>query len=113
MGKRFESGLQQIAQRYSFMGDIRGRGLMLGVEITKPGTHGRAGQGDGARARAIKLNCFDNGLIMETGGRHGAVLRFLPPLTITEAEVGMVLDRFEQALKKSGEARQLYAGGKA
>lgn len=113
MGTLLESGLQQIAQRYSFMGDVRGRGLMLGVEITKPGTHGRAGPGDGARARAIKLNCFENGLIMETGGRHGAVLRFLPPLTITESEVGMVLDRFEQAVKKSGEARQLYAGEKA
>ncbi|WP_259699627.1 hypothetical protein [Pseudomonas frederiksbergensis] len=50
---------------------------------------------------------------METGGRHGAVLRFLPPLTISESEVGMVLDRFEQAVKKSGEARQLYAAEKA
>ncbi|MBF4213536.1 diaminobutyrate--2-oxoglutarate transaminase, partial [Pseudomonas donghuensis] len=77
-------------------------------EITKPGANQRAGQGDGARARAIKLNCFDNGLMMETGGRHGAVLRFLPPLTITEAEVGMVLDRFEQAVRKAGETRPHY-----
>ncbi len=78
---------------------------MLGVEITKPADNQRAGQADGARAHAIKLNCFDNGLMMETGGRHGAVLRFLPPLTITETEVGMVLDRFEQAVRKVGEMR--------
>lgn len=109
MGKRLESGLHEIARRFQFISDIRGRGLMIGVEITKPGANQRAGQADGARARAIKLNCFDNGLMMETGGRHGAVLRFLPPLTITEAEVGMVLDRFEQAVRKAGETRPHYA----
>ncbi|MFP3336202.1 diaminobutyrate--2-oxoglutarate transaminase, partial [Pseudomonas sp. SIMBA_064] len=49
-------------------------------------------------ARAIKLNCFDNGLIIETGGRHGSVLRFLPALTITEAQVSSVLERFEDAV---------------
>lgn len=105
MGKHLESGLHEIAQRFAFMGDIRGRGLMIGVEITSPGVNQRAGQADGARAQAIKLNCFNNGLIMETGGRHGAVLRFLPPLTITETEVGMVLDRFEQAVSKASETR--------
>ncbi|MDU9029576.1 diaminobutyrate--2-oxoglutarate transaminase family protein [Pseudomonas mediterranea] len=105
MGKRLESGLQQIAQRFSFIGDIRGRGLMIGVEITQPTTIQRAGQADGALAQAIKLKCFDNGLMIETGGRHGAVLRFLPPLTITEGEVDMVLDRFEQSLGKVVEAR--------
>ncbi|RMM49722.1 diaminobutyrate--2-oxoglutarate transaminase family protein [Pseudomonas corrugata] len=100
MGERLENGLQDIAQRFSFIGDIRGRGLMIGVEITQPTTTQRAGQADGALAHAIKLKCFDNGLMMETGGRHGAVLRFLPPLTITEGEVDMVLDRFEQSLGK-------------
>jgi len=84
---------------------VRGRGLMLGVEIVKPGSGSRPGLGDGARARAIKLECFDNGMMIETGGRHSAVLRFLPPLNITESEVGQVLDRFEQALKSSSAAR--------
>ncbi len=44
-------------------------------------------------------------MIIETGGRNSAVLRFLPPLNITESEVGMVLDRFEQSLKSSSAAR--------
>lgn len=70
---------------------------MLGVEIVKPASGSRPGAGDGARARAIKLECFKNGVIIETGGRNSAVLRFLPPLNITESEVGMVLDRFEQS----------------
>ncbi|MEJ1228706.1 diaminobutyrate-2-oxoglutarate transaminase [Pseudomonas sp. NFACC09-4] len=105
MGELLQSGLRDIARRFACMGDIRGRGLMIGVEITRPAANQRAGQADGALAHAIKLNCFDNGLMMETGGRHGAVLRFLPPLSITEAEVGMVLDRFEQALAKTHETR--------
>ncbi|MCE0460734.1 MULTISPECIES: diaminobutyrate--2-oxoglutarate transaminase family protein [Pseudomonas] len=109
MGERLQGGLREIAQRYPFIGDIRGRGLMIGVEITKPPVQQRAGQADGTLAHAIKLNCFDNGLMMETGGRHGAVLRFLPPLTITEGEVDMVLDRFDQSLAKVVDKRPQVA----
>ncbi|MBV6749465.1 diaminobutyrate--2-oxoglutarate transaminase family protein [Pseudomonas chlororaphis] len=104
-GEQLQSGLEDIARHFPFIGDVRGRGLMLGVEIVKPGSGSRPGLGDGARARAIKLECFDNGMMIETGGRHSAVLRFLPPLNITESEVGQVLDRFEQALKSSSAAR--------
>ncbi|NWA25193.1 diaminobutyrate--2-oxoglutarate transaminase family protein [Pseudomonas gingeri] len=104
-GEQLQSGLEDIARHFPFIGDVRGRGLMLGVEIVKPGSASRPGLGDGARARAIKLECFDNGMMIETGGRHSAVLRFLPPLNITESEVGTVLDRFEQALKSSSAAR--------
>jgi diaminobutyrate-2-oxoglutarate transaminase len=39
--------------------------------------------------------------MLETGGRHGAVLRFLPPLIIDEAEVGDALDRFESAVERA------------
>lgn len=104
-GEQLHSGLEDIARQFPFIGDVRGRGLMLGVEIVKPASGSRPGAGDGARARAIKLECFKNGVIIETGGRNSAVLRFLPPLNITESEVGMVLDRFEQSLKSSSAAR--------
>ncbi|MEX5566401.1 diaminobutyrate--2-oxoglutarate transaminase family protein [Pseudomonas syringae] len=78
-GEQLHSGLEDIARQFPFIGDVRGRGLMLGVEIVKPASGSRPGPGDGARARAIKLECFDNGMIIETGGRHSAVVRFLPP----------------------------------
>ncbi|WP_419735754.1 diaminobutyrate--2-oxoglutarate transaminase family protein [Pseudomonas sp. COR18] len=110
MGQILENGLKQIAQRHDFIGDVRGRGLMLGVEITRPGVGGRAGPGDGQRAREIKLNCFENGLVIETGGRHGAVLRLLPPLNITEADIGQVLERFEQAVRKTCDKRRHVLG---
>ncbi|KVU07437.1 aminotransferase class III-fold pyridoxal phosphate-dependent enzyme [Burkholderia ubonensis] len=52
-----------------------------------------------ALAKAIKLNCLQNGLVIETGGRNGAVLRFLPPLIVSEADIHEILNRFEQAVE--------------
>ncbi len=48
-GEQLQSGLEDIARHFPFIGDVRGRGLMLGVEIVKPGSGSRPGLGDGAR----------------------------------------------------------------
>nr|WP_268877496.1 aminotransferase class III-fold pyridoxal phosphate-dependent enzyme [Pseudomonas costantinii] len=112
-GAQLLAGLKEIARRHESIADVRGRGLMIGVEITKSRVDGRAGLGDGTLARAIKLNCFDNGLIIETGGRHGSVLRFLPALTITEAQVGSVLDRLEDAISTATAHRLQVVGQSA
>jgi diaminobutyrate-2-oxoglutarate transaminase len=104
LGTLFVDGLRRVASRHASIGDIRGRGLMIGVEITEPGIEGRPGAPDGALARAIKLACFENGLIIETGGRNGSVLRFLPPLIISEAEVGEALELFERSLASAERA---------
>src|SRR5262249_49498922 len=65
-----------------FGGGARGGGVMGGVEIVDPARRDRGGRPphDGARARRIQQECFQRGLIVEVGGRHGSVLRFLPPL---------------------------------
>ncbi|MCF5707185.1 diaminobutyrate--2-oxoglutarate transaminase family protein [Pseudomonas syringae] len=97
-GEILASGLRDIASRYPALVEVRGRGLMLGVEVAHPREKGRTGPGHAKLARTIKLNCFENGLMVETGGRHSAVLRFLPALTISEQEVGMVLERFESSV---------------
>ncbi|MBA1228929.1 diaminobutyrate--2-oxoglutarate transaminase family protein [Pseudomonas viridiflava] len=97
-GEILASGLKDIASRYPALVEVRGRGLMLGVEVAHPREKGRTGPGHAKLARTIKLNCFENGLMVETGGRHSAVLRFLPALTISEQEVGMVLERFESSV---------------
>jgi diaminobutyrate-2-oxoglutarate transaminase len=103
-GAALRSGLQRLQRDYRCFGDVRGRGLMLGVEIVDPdGAPDRQGRPPacGALARRIKQACLRHGLILETGGRHGAVLRFLPPLVITEQEVGVVLLRLERALSEA------------
>ncbi|HHX4174623.1 TPA: aminotransferase class III-fold pyridoxal phosphate-dependent enzyme, partial [Burkholderia contaminans] len=87
------------AERFPCLGQIRGRGLMIGAEVVVPGTHGRAGPPHTEWAKAIKRNCLRNGLIVETGGRNGAVLRFLPPLIVSEADIHDILNRFEHAVE--------------
>ena len=77
-------------------------GLMIGVELVDP--DGRAGRlrrpARGARAGApgARASACERGLIVELGGRHGAVVRLLPPLIITDEQVGPVLERLADAI---------------
>jgi diaminobutyrate-2-oxoglutarate transaminase len=101
VGDQLRQGLLQLQNRYPCIGDVRGRGLMLGMEMVEP--DGRVDalghpQAAGAIAASVKRACLKEGLIIETGGRHGAVLRFLPPLVITSAQVDQVLERLDRAL---------------
>ena len=89
-GRRLRADLERIAASTSYIGDVRGEGLMLGVEIIDPDGRpdglGHPPHGSGI-ARMIQNDVFRAGLILETGGRYGSVLRFLPPLTISDEEI--------------------------
>ncbi|MFE9170843.1 diaminobutyrate--2-oxoglutarate transaminase family protein [Streptomyces kebangsaanensis] len=93
--------LRQMAAAHPEIGDVRGRGLMWGIEIVDPDGPGDAlgaKPADGDRTRRIKRACLDHGLLLETGGRHGAVLRLLPPLVISDEEIHEVVAALEKAL---------------
>uniref|UniRef100_UPI002582B66C aminotransferase class III-fold pyridoxal phosphate-dependent enzyme n=1 Tax=Pseudomonas sp. TaxID=306 RepID=UPI002582B66C len=83
------------------LGDVRGRGLMLGVEIVdpngKPDVLGHPPV-DPALASRIQRECLKRGVIIELGGRHGSVVRFLPPLIITAQQIDEVAGIFARAL---------------
>jgi diaminobutyrate-2-oxoglutarate transaminase len=97
MGELLASGLRQLSHKHPFFSDVRGRGLMIGTQIRCKGGHDRPGLDDGALAQRLKLAAFKRGLLVETGGRHGSVLRFLPPLILEEADVTAILERLESA----------------
>jgi 2,4-diaminobutyrate 4-transaminase len=97
IGEALMQGLHRVCRPFPFMGEIRGRGLMIGVEVVTPSQSGPRTP-DGVMARTIKQMCFQEGLIIETGGRGGAVLRFLPPLTVCQHDIDEILRRFESAL---------------
>ncbi|MFD1175988.1 diaminobutyrate--2-oxoglutarate transaminase [Paenibacillus puldeungensis] len=100
-GEQFKASLNELKARFEDIGDVRGRGLMIGVEIVNTaGLKDRLGHypPDGALAAAIQRKCFEHGLIVELGGRHSAVVRFLPPLIITEQETAEVLSIFEKSV---------------
>ncbi|WP_275039247.1 diaminobutyrate--2-oxoglutarate transaminase [Haloferax gibbonsii] len=107
MGDRLRGHLDATKRAHDAVGDVRGRGLMLGVELVDP-----AGAPDACGrfpahpdlADAVRAACFDRGLIVELGGRHGSVVRFLPPLVVTPNDVDAIGSIFADAVEAAIEA---------
>ncbi|SDJ52883.1 4-aminobutyrate aminotransferase / (S)-3-amino-2-methylpropionate transaminase [Frankineae bacterium MT45] len=95
--KRIESvmlpRLQLLAEKFESIGDVRGRGAMLAVELVKPGTK----TPDPALTAAVAAACHQQGLIALTAGTFGNVLRFLPPLVIGDDLLSEGLDLLDAA----------------
>ncbi|MBF0560591.1 MAG: diaminobutyrate--2-oxoglutarate transaminase family protein [Alphaproteobacteria bacterium] len=98
MGRRLCSRLKELQTKHPFIGDVRGVGLMLGMEIVAPEADatGRPAT-DGARARRLQTALLAQGVIAELGGRDDAVLRLLPPLNITLRETDLIADAITAA----------------
>jgi diaminobutyrate-2-oxoglutarate transaminase len=101
MGERLTGHLRALQKDCPQLGDVRGMGLMLGVEVVDPDGRvdalGHPVQ-DGALASAIQRQCLQRGLIIEVGGRHSSVIRFLPPLIITATQIDQVAEIFAAAV---------------
>jgi len=74
--------------RSPIISDIRGRGLMIGIECVSPQV-----------ARLLQATCLSHGLLIELGGRGGRVLRLLPPLVITDAHAEAIFRILERAVE--------------
>ncbi|MEE6136410.1 aminotransferase class III-fold pyridoxal phosphate-dependent enzyme [Mycobacterium sp. 050128] len=101
MGVRLSEGLCAIAAQATTAGDVRVIGLMAGVEIIDPmaGCDQRGvGQPAPGLATEIQKACLAAGLIVEVGGEYDNVVRFMPPLTITDREIDDILERFHTAM---------------
>jgi diaminobutyrate-2-oxoglutarate transaminase len=102
MGNRFLSHLNEIQGNSSSIGEIRGKGLMIGIEIVnkqlQPNSLNSYPQHP-ELARQIQQECLKHGLIVELGGRFGSVIRFLPPLVITEEQIDAICEIFANSIK--------------
>lgn len=113
LGARMLAQLRGLAADFPCIGDVRGRGLMIGVELVDPEqppepvaeVDTQAGSAVGGPRRAapdlavaVQRECLRRGLIVELGGRHSSVVRLLPPLTITDEQANAVLDRLSDAV---------------
>jgi 4-aminobutyrate aminotransferase/(S)-3-amino-2-methylpropionate transaminase len=98
IGQIMERRLHEMADRLPAIGDVRGRGAMMAIEIVKPGTI----TPDSALAAAVNATCHAEGVLTLTCGTFGNVFRFLPPLVIDDAllEEGLVV--VEQAFVAAG-----------
>ncbi|MFF4652106.1 diaminobutyrate--2-oxoglutarate transaminase family protein [Streptomyces sp. NPDC001380] len=104
VGARMAARLTALRAELPAIGDVRGRGLMIGVELVDPeGVPDRCGALPPAPALAVRVRaaCLARGLIVELGGRHDAVVRLLPPLTITDGQAEAVLDRLADAVAEA------------
>jgi 4-aminobutyrate aminotransferase len=100
-GAELSRGLGAMAAEDPRIGDVRGPGLMIGIELVKDSAT-RAPDGD--LASALMAGCADAGLLVLTCGRDHNVIRLIPPIDVSPEEVGealVILDRTLAALPRS------------
>ena len=90
--------LEALAERTGRIGDVRGRGAMIAVEIVVPGTT----EADPATTAAVAKACHAAGVVVLTAGTYGNVLRFLPPLSMPEHLLDEALTVIEEAFASLG-----------
>lgn len=107
MGELLMANLKKTQSESNSIGDVRGRGLMVGVEVVdkqaEPDSIGSHPSYPDL-AKQIQKECFNRGLILELGGRYGSVIRFLPPLIITEDQLLSVCEIFDESVKAAEQA---------
>lgn len=100
-GELVRTKLRQLKERVSIIGDVRGKGLMVGTEFVDPKASpdciGSLPSSGEIAAKVQKL-CFENGLIVEKGGRNGSVMRCLCALNITDEDLNKAYSIFEAAV---------------
>ncbi len=102
-GKIALERLEKLKSKAEIIGDVRGKGLMIGIEIVNPkGQKDCLGSFpcDGEISAKVQQECFKNGLVMEKGGRNGSVMRCLCALNISDEDLNKGLDIFEKAVLK-------------
>jgi 4-aminobutyrate aminotransferase len=97
-GRQLMTGLSRITEGVAAVGDLRGKGLMVAIEMVTPGTI----TPDPLAASAVLEGCRRRGVLVGRGGLSGHVLRIAPPLSVTEAEVDAALGALGESLAEAG-----------
>lgn len=97
MGDYLTGRLRKLQARFPVLGDVRGQGLMIGVEFTDA-----QGEPDDATATRVLSACLAERLLLLNCGSYKNVIRWIPPLIVTQEQIDAALDIFEAALVQSG-----------
>lgn len=92
-GEQLQQGLVQLGNKFAAIGNVRGLGLMQGIEFVDTD-----GSPDGATALAVQQDTTAHGLLTLTCGPAGNVVRLIPPLVVTSEEIDLGLRRFAETL---------------
>jgi 4-aminobutyrate aminotransferase-like enzyme len=96
-GKELMGLLGELQNKHPLIGEVRGKGLMIGVELVKDRLSKEPAAEEGKKARQI---CLEEGLLLGLGGTFGNVLRIQPPLVIEESQMEEVMRILDLSLKK-------------
>jgi 4-aminobutyrate aminotransferase len=94
LGERAIAQFKDMGRRYPIIGDVRGEGLLIGVDIVKSGTK----EPDKNTAQKICWRAWEKGLILITFGKHGNVLRIAPPLNIPTEQLENGISIIDEAI---------------
>ncbi len=95
-GEELRAGLERIAAEEPRIGDVRGPGLMIGMELVKDR---ETREPDGALAKALIARAADLGLLVLTCAPNGQVIRWIAPIDVTSAEISEAVEIFGEALR--------------
>lgn len=97
VGHAFLKGLRDLMEKHELIGDVRGRGLLIGIELVK-----NRKTKEPAVEEIVRINriAFENGLLSAYDGLRGNVFRIMPPLTLSEEEARLAVEIFDQSFSK-------------
>lgn len=97
IGNRILTGLNELRQKHNLIGDVRGKGLMLGIELVKDRRTKEPAREECAQ---ILETAKELGLLLGKGGLWGQTIRFSPPMCITEQDADFLLAVLDQAFER-------------
>jgi alanine-glyoxylate transaminase/(R)-3-amino-2-methylpropionate-pyruvate transaminase len=97
IGNRLQTGLNELKQKHNLIGDVRGKGLMLGIELVKD-RHTKAPAKE--ECAQVVETCKEMGLLLGKGGLWGQTIRFSPPMCLHEQDADFLLEVLDLAFQK-------------
>ncbi len=94
IGNQILGGLEALQAKHNIIGDVRGKGLLLGIELVKDRTTKEPATAECAQ---VLESCRDMGLLLGKGGLYGQTIRFSPPMCLHEKDADFLLDVLNEA----------------
>jgi len=98
VGQQLKSAIEDLGETEEIIGEVRGKGLMIAVELVEPGSK----TPNVAATKAIMERARQDGLLLGSGGMHGNALRIAPPLSLTEEEATEGFEIIKKAIEEVG-----------
>ena len=107
IGKRIISGLQALAEKYEMIGEVRGRGCMIGIQFKSPSSFQLKAAwtlihtlNKGLFPQLVTIPLLrDHGILTQTSGHNQDIIKILPPLMLTDEDIDHFLKGFEESMK--------------